>query len=235
MTQQTTPTPPKVGRPGGLAPSAKDAPENVRDGARAWYLVAAIQAVTAVLQLVMNLQDRRALTGQVQEQMDNVPLPDGVSLDTLVTGTAILNLLLMLIVVAVCSYFTSRVARGGVRSRMFLTVGSVYLALMAVLQVFSTPPETGATVLVLLVGAGTIISGVVAVVGVWLVTRPDTADWFGLPDKEEVEKYAEQMAKRNKELDRERAEKKAEKAEKKKRRERNHRNDRNDRNDTGGR
>lgn len=223
MTQQTTPTPPKVGRPGGLAPTSKDAPENVRDGAKAWYLVAAVQALTAVLQLVMNLDDRRALTGQVQDQMDNVPLPDGVSLETLVTGTAVLNLLVMLIVVAVCAYFTSRMARGGVRSRMFLSVGSVYLALMALLQVFSTPPDTGATPLVLLVGAGTIISGVIAVVGVWLVTRPDTADWFGLPDKEEVEKYADQLAERNKELDRERAEKKAKKAEKKaaKERERN--------------
>lgn len=212
MTQQTSPTPPKVGRPDGLAPSSKNAPENVRDGVRAWYLVGAVQALTAVLQLVMNLQDPRALTSQVREQMNSVSLPDGVSEDTLVTGTAILNLLFNLVAVALCMYLTRRVSRGGVRSRLFLCVGSVYLALMALLQVFSSPPDAGATPLVLLVGAGTIISGVIAVVGIWLITRPDNADWFGLPDKAEIEAYAEKMAKRSEELDKERTEKKKRKA-----------------------
>ncbi|MGO1948194.1 MAG: hypothetical protein ACTH1D_01090 [Mycobacteriaceae bacterium] len=214
------PVPPKVGRSGGLAPDSKDAPENVRDGVRAWYIVAAIQAVTAVLQLIMTLQDRRALTSQVRDQMDNMSLADGITEDTLVTGTAITNLLFMLAAVAVCTYLTSRVARGAVRSRMFLMIGSVYLALMALLQVFSSPPDAGATVLVLAIGAGTIISGVIAVVGLWLVTRPDNADWFGLPDKAEVEAYTEKVAKRNEELDKERAKKKEEKAERKRARER---------------
>lgn len=208
MTQQKTPTPPKVGRPDGLAPTSQDAPENVRDGVRAWYIVAAIQAVTAVLQLLMTLQDPRTLTAQVRDQMNTVTVADGVSEETLVTGAAILNLLLMLVAVTVCAYLTSRVARGGVRSRLFLCVGSVYLALMALMQVFSTPPETGNTVLVLLIGTGTIVSGVIAAVGIWLVTRPDNADWFGLPDKAEVEKYADDLAKRDKERDAERAEKK---------------------------
>lgn len=211
------PQPPKVGRPGGLASSSKDAPENVRDGARAWYIVGAVQALTAVLQLVMTLQGPRQLTSQVREQVSSGSIPDGVSESTLVTGTAILNLLFTLVAVAVCVYLTSRVARGGVRSRLFLCVGSVYLALMALLQVFSSPPDTGATSLVLLVGAGTIISGVIAAVGIWLITRPDNADWFGLPDKQEVEQYADKMAKRNEELDQERAEKKKRKAEKKNR------------------
>ena len=53
-------------------------------------------------------------------------------------------------------------------------------------------------------------------VGLWLVTRPDNADWFGLPDKAEIEAYAEKVAKRNEELDKERAEKKAEKERRKK-------------------
>ncbi|MCJ7857757.1 hypothetical protein [Corynebacterium kalidii] len=208
MTQQTSPTPPKVGRPDGLAPSSKGAPENVRDGVRAWYIVGAVQALTAVVQLVMNLQDPRALTTQVRDQMDSVSLPDGVTEETLVTGTAILNLLLMLAAVALCMFLNRRVSRGGVRSRLFLCVGSVYLALMALVQVFSTPPDTGATPLVLLVGAGTIVSGVVAAVGIWLITRPENADWFGLPDKAEIEAYAEKLARRNEQLDKERAEKK---------------------------
>ncbi|MEJ6549173.1 hypothetical protein PQI66_06425 [Corynebacterium sp. USCH3] len=215
MTQQTTPRPPKVGRPDGLAPSSKDAPENVRDGVRAWYIVGAVQALTAVLQLVMTLMDPRAVTSQVREQMNSVSLPDGVTEQTLVTGTAILNLLFILAAVALCMYLTRRVARGGVRSRLFLCVGSVYLALMALLQVFSSPPDSGATPLVLLVGAGTIVSGVIAVVGVWLITRPDNADWFGLPDKAEVEAYAEKMARRNEELDKERAKERAEKKQRK--------------------
>lgn len=205
------PTPPKVGRPDGLARSANDAPDNVRDGVRAWYIVAGLQALTAILQLVMTLQDPRELTSQVRDQMDSVSVADGVSEEALVNGTAILNLVFMLAAVALCVYLTTRVARGGVKSRVFLMIGSVYLALMAVLQVFSSPPDNGSTALVLLVGAGTIISGVVALVGLWLVTRPDTADWFGLPDKEEVDAYAEKVAKRNEELDKERAEKKAEK------------------------
>ena len=231
MTQQTPPTPPKVGRPDGLAPSSEGAPEDVRDGVRAWYIVGAVQALTAVLQLVMNLQDPRALTGQVREQMNSVSLPDGVTVETLVTGTAILNLLVMLAAVALCMYLNHRVSRGGVRSRLFLCVGSVYLALMALLQVFSSPPDTGATPLVLLVGAGTIVSGVVAAVGVWLVTRPDNADWFGLPDKSEVEAYAEKLARRNEELDRDRAEKK--KRKRRAREDRDSGNDR-DRRDAGG-
>lgn len=210
------PTPPKVGRPDGLARSAKDAPENVRDGVRAWYIVAAVQTLTAVLQMVMSLQDSRSVMAQVRTQMDTLSLPDGVTEQTLVNGTIITSLLVNLIAVAVCTYLTSRVARGGIRSRTFLTVGSIYLALMALLQVFTSPPDTGSTPMVLLIGAGTIVSGVIAVVGLWLVTRPDNADWFGLPDKAEIEAYAEKVAKRNEELDKERAEKKAEKERRKK-------------------
>ena len=209
------PVPPKVGRPDGLARSAKDAPENVRDGVRSWYIVAAVQALTAVLQMVMSFQDPRAVTAQVREQTDSFSAVDGVDEQTMVNGTIISSLLVILIAVAVCTYLTTRVARGGVRSRAFLIVGSIYLALMALLQVFTSPPDTGNTPLVLLIGAGTIISGVIAVVGVWLVTRPDNADWFGLPGKAEVEAYAEKVAKRNEELDKERAEKKAKKEAKK--------------------
>ncbi|HIW90921.1 MAG TPA: hypothetical protein H9870_04580 [Candidatus Corynebacterium avicola] len=204
-----------MGRPDGLARSAKDAPDNVRDGVRAWYIVAAVQALTAVLQMVMSFQDPRTVTAQVREQSDSFSMVDGVDEQTMVNGTIISSLLVILIAVSVCTYLTTRVARGGVRSRAFLIVGSIYLALMALLQVFTSPPDSGSTPLVLLIGAGTIISGVIAVVGVWLVTRPDTADWFGLPGKAEVEAYAEKVAKRNEELDKERAEKKAKKEAKK--------------------
>lgn len=203
MTQQNMPQPPRTGRPDGLAPSAKDAPENVRLGVRAWYTVAVLQVIVAVLQMIMNLQDRSSVVQQVKKQTEGVDLPGGVTQDTLVTGTIVTGLLFTVVAAGLCAWLTSRVGRGGVKSRMFLCIGSVYLALMAVMQAFSSPPETGSTGLVLLIGIGTILSGVVAVVGMWLVLRPDNAEWFGLPDRKEIEEYAEQLSKRSAELDRE--------------------------------
>jgi hypothetical protein len=211
MTQQNMPQPPKMGRQDGLAPSVKDAPENVRYGVRAWYTVAVLQLLTAVLQMVMNLQDRRTVVQQVREQTKNVDLPSGITQDALVNGTIVAGLLVNVIAVAVCSWLTSRAGRGGARSRMLLCVGSVYLALMAVIQAFSSAPDTGSTTVVLFIGVGTILSGVVAVVGMWLMLRSDNAKWFGMPDRKEIEEYADQLARRSAELDEEKKAKKAEK------------------------
>lgn len=216
MTQQNMPQPPRMGRQNGLAPSVKGAPENVRLGVRAWYTVAVLQALTAVLQMILNFHDRSAVVQQVKKQTEGVDLPSGITQDMLVTGTIITGLFVTLIAVGLCVWLTNRVGRGAVRSRMFLCIGSVYLALMALLQTFSSGPDTDGTLLVLLIGIGTILSGVVAVVGMWLVLRPDNAEWFGMPDRKQMEEYADQLAKRSAELDREKKAEKAKKEQKKK-------------------
>ncbi len=209
------PTPPKMGRADGLAPSVKDAPEQVKDGVRIWYAVAALQLLTGVLQLVLTLTDRRALTRQVTQQTEDMDVPGNASIDTLVTGYAILQFLLTLFSVVVAVWLISRVGRGGYRSRFFLTLGTVYLALMALMQTFAGAPDTGAILLIVLVGAGTIISGVLAPAGWWLLTRPETRDWFGMPGEREMEEFTAALDRRSADLRKMKDEERAAKREKK--------------------
>lgn len=202
------PLPPPIGRPDGLAASVKDAPETVRDGVMVWYAVAAIQLLTGVIQLVLTLTDRRVLTRQVVLQTKDMDLPSGVTITNLVTGYALLQFLLTIISVGVCIWLISRVGRGGYRSRFILTLGSVYLAAMALLQAFATAPETGSTTLIVLVGAGTIISGVLAPVGWWFLSRPETRDWFGIPSERELAEFGAALDRRSADLKRQRLEEK---------------------------
>lgn len=194
----------------------KDAPEQVRDGVKVWYAVTALQLLTGILQLVLSLTDRQALTHQVVAQTRDMALPEGVTTDTLVTGYIILQFLLTLISVVVCGWLVSRVGRGGYRSRFFLTLGSVYLALTALMQTFAGAPETGSVLLILLIGVGVIVSGVLAPVGWWLLTRPETRDWFGMPGDKEMAAFTAALDRRSADLrkmkDAERAEKAAKKA-----------------------
>jgi drug/metabolite transporter superfamily protein YnfA len=209
------PTPPKMGRADGLAPSMKEAPVQVKDGVKIWYAVAALQLLTGILQLVLSLTDRRTLTRQVTEQTKDMDLPGDVSTDTLVTGYAILQFLLTLLSVVVAVWLISRVGRGGYRSRFFLTLGTVYLALMALMQTFASAPDTGSVPLIVLVGAGTIISGVLAPAGWWMLTRPETRDWFGMPGEREMEEFTAALDKRSADLKKMKDEEKAAKKEKK--------------------
>lgn len=202
------PTPPPIGRPDGLARSVKDAPATVRDGVRVWYTVAAVQLLTGVLQLVLTLTDRRALTREVVRQTKDMDLPEGVTVHELVTGYAVAQFLFTVVAVVVATWLISRVGRGGYRSRFFLTLGSVYLALMALMQTVATAPETGSAALVVLVGAGTIVSGVLAPVGWWFLTRPETRDWFGMPGEQEIAEFTAALDRRSADLRRQRKEKK---------------------------
>lgn len=210
------PTPPKMGRANGLAPSVKGAPQQVKDGVLIWYGVAALQLVTGILQLVLSLTDRRTLTRQVTEQTKDMDLPGDASIHTLVTGYAILQFLLTLLSVVVAVWLISRVGRGGYRSRFFLTLGTVYLALMALMQTFAGAPDTGSVLLIVLIGAGTIISGVLAPAGWWLLTRPETRDWFGMPGEREMEEFTAALDRRSADLKKMKDEERAAKKEKKK-------------------
>ncbi|AGP31660.1 hypothetical protein [Corynebacterium terpenotabidum] len=207
------PTPPKIGRPDGLARSVKDAPEQVRDGVKVWYAVAALQLFTGIIQLIATLTDRRALTREVTVQAADMELPEGISIENLVTGYAIGQFLLTLLSVVVSVWLISRVGRGGYKSRLFLSLGSVYLALMALMQTFAGAPETGDAALIVLIGAGTIISGVLAPVGWWFLTRPETNDWFGMPGEREMAEFSAALDRRTADLKRMKDAEKAEKAE----------------------
>lgn len=209
------PTPPKMGRADGLAPSMKEAPAQVKDGVKIWYAVAGLQLLTGILQLVLSLTDRRTLTRQITEQTEDMDLPGDVSTDTLVTGYAILQFLLTLLSVVVAVWLISRVGRGGYRSRFILTLGTVYLALMALMQTFASAPDTGSVLLIVLVGAGTIISGVLAPAGWWLLTRPETRDWFGMPGEREMEEFTAALDRRSADLKKMKDEERAAKKEKK--------------------
>lgn len=200
------PEPPKIGRPDGLAPSVKDAPEQVRDGVKIWYAVSGLQLLTGILQLVLNLTDRRALNRQVTLQTRDMELPAGVTVGELVTGYAVAQFLLTLLSVVVCVWLISRAGRGGYRSRLFLSLGSVYLAMTALMQTFAGAPETGSVVLIVLIGAGTIVSGVLAPVGWWLMSRPENRDWFGLPGEKELAEFTAALDRRSADLRKQRQE-----------------------------
>ncbi|MEL4152069.1 DUF308 domain-containing protein [Corynebacterium bovis] len=174
--------PPRIGRPGGLAPSPSGAPENVRTGVRCWYAVTGLQIVYALLQLVSVLLDPSEQRRQVREQLDSMTIPDGISENTLVAASAIVSTLILLVIAVVCGVLVRRVSRGAVYSRTFLSIGSVYLILNAVLMVFATPPGSTSTVLVLAIGVVVILSGVAAGLGLYFISRPENRSWFGIPE-----------------------------------------------------
>ncbi|MFE1667148.1 hypothetical protein ACFWIM_04610 [Corynebacterium bovis] len=174
--------PPRIGRPGGLAPSPSGAPENVRTGVRCWYAVTGLQIIYALLQLVSVLLDPSEQRRQVREQLDSMTIPDGISENTLVAASAIVSTLILLVIAVVCGVLVRRVSRGAVYSRTFLSIGSVYLILNAVLMVFATPPGSTSTVLVLAIGVVVILSGVAAGLGLYFISRPENRPWFGIPE-----------------------------------------------------
>lgn len=208
------PKPPKVGRKDGLAPNLKDAPENVQLGVKAWWTVAAMQAIVALAQFIGNLIDpgqRRQTLNQtldhqpdLRRQMDAV----GVSVDSLGTLYSFVMLGWMLFVAALCALLTWRAGRGAPYARMLLNVGSLYLAITALLMVFSAKPGGIPVALVLAIGVLTILSGVGAVVGLYFMSRPTNAEWFGIPTTAEMEKYLAEREKWDKERKKNREENK---------------------------
>lgn len=192
------PKPPKVGRPDGLAPNLKAAPEDVQLGVQAWLAVTCLQILYAIVQFFSNIADDRELRQSVTQALDEGPgipadLKDRVSLDTLVMGTNALTMLWMIVAAVICAWLVIRAGRGAVYSRMFLNVGSVYLMITAVLLVFSSGPGNMPVGFVLLLGALTILSGVAAGLGMWFMSRPGNKEWFGIPSTEEFEKYVEKV------------------------------------------
>lgn len=215
------PTPPKVGRKDGLAPSFKKAPEDVRYGVWAWLSVSALQVLSAVVQYVANVADPRALRQQAKDYLDNKSsfgpaLDKNMSVDSLTTALNLSMTVLLIAAAAICAYLATRAGRGAVYSRSFLNVGSLYLAFSALLLVFSTPPATMPVGFVLLLGVLAILSGVIAPVGMWFMARPGNREWFGIPSDAEIEKYQAALERRREEQKKEKSDKtdKANKADK---------------------
>ncbi|WP_273351508.1 hypothetical protein [Corynebacterium resistens] len=200
-----TPKPPKVGRPDGLAPNLKGAPEDVRFGVWAWLSVCAMQVLDAIVIFVANLVDDRSLRGQVTQQLKddafakNVMEQQNLSTDSLV-GMANFSMMAMTVLAAgVCALLTWRAGRGGNYSRMFLNVGSFYLAITAVLMLFSQAPETLPLGFLIISGILTILSGVVAILGVYFFSRPANGTWLGWPTEEQMREYTEALQKKQRE------------------------------------
>lgn len=215
------PKPPKIGRKDGLAPNLTNAPENVQLGVKAWWAVAAMQALIAVTQFLGNLIDPGQLRQSLNQTLDQQPElrrqmdAVGVSLDTLGVLYSFAVLGIMLFVSALFTWLAWRAGRGASNARMLLNVGSLYLAITALLMVFSSAPSSLPVALVLVIGILTILSGVVAVVGIYFMSRPTNAEWFGIPSIPEMEKYLSEREKWDKERKAKRkAERKAKRDEK---------------------
>lgn len=195
--------PPKVGRKDGLAKNLKGAPEDVRLGVMAWLSVSSMQAMYAVVQFVANIVDPRALTSQIKESEQSMGSFAGAFQDadpaTQVTSMNLSMLIWLLFTALLCAWLTLRAGRGAPYSRVFLNVGSVYLALQAVLLLFSDAPSTMPVGFVLMLGILNILSGVAALLGMWFFSRPGNAEWLGIPPMAELEKYAEAVERRRKE------------------------------------
>ncbi|WCZ37393.1 hypothetical protein CHEID_09335 [Corynebacterium heidelbergense] len=208
--------PPKIGRPGGLARSVKPAPDDVRWGMWCWLSVSSMQVLLAVVTFVSNLVDRRALRQQVAEQVkSNGPLgaglPKGMSVDSLTTAINGTMLGWSVVIAAICAYLTFRAGRGGVYSRLFLNIASGYLILSAIFLLFSSAPATTPVGFVLLTGIITILSAVAAGLGMYFMSRPGNADWFGIPSAAEMERYANAVEAQRRQRQQERQDKRQEK------------------------
>lgn len=215
------PKPPKVGRPDGLAPNLKEAPEDVRWAVMAWLITAGLQILYALVQFASNVMDSRALYAQVKKQLEGdggglslsqlaklTGSNEQDSINQVVTMTNVMMTLWMVLAAVLCAWLATRAGRGGNYSRMFLSVGSLYLALNAILAVFSSAPATMNVGVALVAGIVTILSGVVAVVGLYFITRPGNAEWLGVPSAKEVEEYRKEFLQYQKQVEAEKKEKK---------------------------
>ncbi len=197
---------PKSGRE-KLAPSLSDAPKDVLWAVSCWLITAALQALGAVLQYTANQMDNRQLLSIVRTQLEQgtttLPQLPGISAQDMEQSmTSLLNLMLLIWGVLgplVCAWLTIRAGRGGGMSRMFLTVGSVYLVINALIVTFSTAPSTMATPFVIALGVLSILSGITAALGLYFMSRPENAEWLGVPNKETLVAYEQAVEKYRKE------------------------------------
>lgn len=192
QTELTKPTPLKPGRPDGLAPSLKGAPEDVRYGVWAWQSVAAMQFLYYVVYLVGNLTDPRNLNRVATRYLEENPdLGNAGNVSAAQLGSA-LNVTITLFGITaslLCAWLAQRAGRGAPFARTFLNIGSGFLAINALIIVFSEPANTLPIGFTLILGILTICSGVVGVLGVWFFFRPGNRQWLGVPSDEEVEDY----------------------------------------------
>lgn len=191
--------PPKIGRPNGLAPNLREAPEDVRLGVRAWLAVSGLQIVYAIVQFISNLVDDSALRQAQREAMNgqggmfSPVMPEGVSPDSYIMAANVLSSVLLIIAAVACGFLTIRAGRGAVYSRMFLNAGSIYMILSTVLLVFGGSNNSAPTAFVLILGIIQIFSGVAAALGMWFMSRPGNREWFGIPSNEEMEKFVAKL------------------------------------------
>lgn len=197
------PLPPRVGRPDGLAPNLRGAPDDVRFGVWAWLSVSSMQALYAIVNYVANVVDPRALRSQIKEELESVGgMGKAFAQLSVEEQASMMNIsmtLWVLFAAGLCAYLASRAGRGGTYSRILLNVGSLYLVLQAVLLLFSSPPATMPVGFVLILGILSILSGVVAAVGMYFMSRPGNAEWLGIPPISEFERYAQALERRKKE------------------------------------
>ncbi|KAB1504412.1 MFS transporter [Corynebacterium sp. 320] len=222
--EPTPPKPPKVGRPDGLAKNLKEAPQNVQWGVGAWLITALFQIGHALVQFTANIMDSRALHAEVKKQLEDgngglgigqlahlTGMSEEESISHVVTMTNITMTGWLIFVPLVCAWLAWRAGRGGNYSRMFLSVGSLYLGLSAVMVVFSSAPNSMNVLLALMAGVFTILSGVTAVLGLYFMTRPSNAEWLGMPSNKEFQEYRKELQKYEEEQKKLKDKKKAEK------------------------
>lgn len=212
------PTPPRMGRK-ELASSSKEAPENVIWGVRCWYVVAVLQAIQAILSAVAFFLTPRAFAQFADTVSESgVQIPEGVPLKGIIGLSVLSTAFFSLLATVICAYLVYRVSRGAVYSRMMLNVGSIYLIIMAVMTLFSERGGSTPLFFVLAQGLVMIASGVTAACGMYFLSRPDTRSWFGIPEPEVLDRYAEKQKKYQEEqnkIKKAEKEKKAQKKEKK--------------------
>lgn len=190
------PRPPKVGRKGGLAPNLKGAPEDVRVGVWAWLSVCVLQVLIAVVQYLANIADPRALHRQAKDYLTNeasIASAVGSDPNTLAPQLNLSMMFVGIVIAGVCGLLVWRAGRGAVYSRMFLNVGSFYLVILAVIMAFSDAPGSMPAGFAFFLGTITILSGVLAALGVFFLSRPGNREWLGIPSDAEVEKYTKEV------------------------------------------
>lgn len=185
----------------------REAPEDVRTGVFAWFITALLHVALALTQFAANVVDGRTLRAEALKQVaapeagtsgasanPGAPaLPPGVSVDQFVSMLNVGMLGSMLLGVSVCVFLTFRAGRGGVYSRMFLTVASVYTMLSTVFFMFTPAPDMMPVGFVLAMGVFQILAGVCAGVGAYFINRPGTGPWFGVPSAGEMQRYAQRL------------------------------------------
>ena len=146
-----------------------------------WWAVSALQIIYGILLGAIIPQKPRFIAEQLQKaDFDRTLAQSGLSEGQMLGSMGVIIALMFIVFAVIFGLFTLLVRKGKGWPRWILIGGSLYLAVSA-LQLFFSTPDVSSRWFVWGAGITMILSGLLAVVASYVITRPELSEFFGDP------------------------------------------------------